>query len=61
MGEIVDLAARRSRHQRTTAPRGPAQVVLFLGVRYERASDTPELSSGDKPAPKNRRKRRRVS
>lgn len=56
MGEIVDLAGMRGHRVRESSdvPHGPAQVVLYTGVRYERAEPPTEPAKG--PSRPRRRK-----
>ncbi|MES2905732.1 MAG: hypothetical protein V4691_01675 [Pseudomonadota bacterium] len=58
MGDIVDLASERDhrglREYGAESPHGPAQVVLYTGVRYERAEEPPVL-----PPTKTTRSRRK--
>jgi len=42
MGEIHELAPRQSK-QRGTLPPGPAEIIIFPGVRVERS----DCSAGD--------------
>lgn len=53
MGEIVDLAsARGQKHSRTrpdASAFGPAQIVLYTGIRYERHDADLNGSSGPSP------------
>jgi hypothetical protein len=55
MAEIVDLAVergqRQGRERACETPAGPAQVMLYTGIRYER---TEPLT----PTPKKKRKPR---
>jgi len=70
MAEIIDLERHRGyrRSQAATAhgarPRGPATILLFLGVRYERHGETvgsalldSPLGGRGKTPPRRRRKR----
>jgi hypothetical protein len=61
MAEIVDLAARRAtaRPTQVDAPRGPARVLLFMGVRYERDGDDRRRDAPDRPGRAKSRRRRR--
>lgn len=51
MASIVKFPAVTPK-RRATGLRGPAAIIIFPGVRYERLGD------GRKPAPKPRRTRR---
>ncbi len=54
MGEIVDFTFERGHRagRERGSGQGPAQVVLYTGIRYERAEEPP-------PAPQNPPKRRK--
>lgn len=58
MGEIVDLASERGhragRESASENAHGPAQIVLYTGVRYERHDEPPAPAS----TPKSKRRRK---
>lgn len=64
MAEIIDFATvRAAYHPPNHGAMGPAQILLFLGVRYERHSEkrnsaavNPDNDSGKTP-PRPRRRR----
>ncbi|MBI1867676.1 MAG: hypothetical protein HYS06_05205 [Methylocystis sp.] len=47
MGQVVafSLVAKRARREEAP-PAGDAQILLFLGVRYVRMGDPPNLTNG---------------
>lgn len=52
LGKLVQLIVRPPAEKSAPVPLGPAQVLLFTGVRYERGGtpqpDKPSASSGSK-------------
>jgi hypothetical protein len=66
MGRVVDMrewAAAHGAPRRRATVAAPAEIHLFLGVRYERTEETPAESPSDylSPVKPGRRKRRRAS
>lgn len=66
MAEIIDLERWRAiRRQPRTVAAGPARILLFLGVRYERHQDDHALPASKRLAGRgktpSRRRRRNVS
>jgi hypothetical protein len=63
MGEIVPFR-RNGRQRATAAPQdGPAQILFFLGVRYERHDDgsgEPRRRDPAGAAPRRQRRRKRA-
>lgn len=58
MTQIIDLeSVRRTRPTRTTNPSGDAEILFFLGVRYERM-DTPANPTGPAGGVGRRRRKR---
>ncbi len=58
MAQIIDLESfRRTRPTRTTIPSGSAEILFFLGVRYER-TDTPAKPTGPAGGVGRRRRKR---
>lgn len=60
MGDVVDFTARRAGLEpRRREPRGPAEIHLFLGVRYERDTDEPAARRPDRTDTVSRQSRPR--
>jgi hypothetical protein len=55
LGELVQLIVRPLTEKSAAVPLGPAQLLLFTGVRYERG----EANEPDKPSASSGSKRRR--
>ena len=58
MGNVVELPPRRRKESARQDTGKSAEVILFLGVRYERWSD--EVPSSGPPAPRPRAAGRRL-
>jgi hypothetical protein len=62
MGEILPFRIESRPRAATVAPQGPAEILFFTGVRYERHDDGPSgpqsrASTGTAPRRQRRRKR----
>ncbi len=62
MGDVVPFHTQRARRRAlAAAPEGPAQILFFLGVRYQRdedGSDTRPGASAGGPTRRSGRKKR---
>lgn len=63
MGEIVPLRRDGRRRAKAAPQDGPAQILFFLGVRYERhddGTDEPRRRDPVGAAPRRQRRRKRA-
>jgi hypothetical protein len=60
MSEVVQLSSRRPQRRIGPPARGPADICLFTGVRYERPPEPTEPSDGPEGQATTRPARRRT-
>ena len=63
MGEIVLFRSATRPRGNTVAPQGPAEILFFTGVRYERHDDDsggPKRRDPEGAAPRRPRRRKRA-
>jgi hypothetical protein len=63
MGEIVLFRSETRPRGNTDAPQGPAEILFFTGVRYERHDDDaggPKRRDPEGAAPRRPRRRKRA-
>lgn len=63
MGEIVPFRCESRPRAAAAAPEGPAQILFFLGVRYERHDDEsggPQKRNPPGASPRRQRRRKRA-
>ncbi|WP_417310280.1 hypothetical protein [Devosia sp.] len=51
VGKLIELTAHHRAQQSNRQPHGPAQILLFTGVRYEHDIETAERGRGTPDAP----------